>query len=739
MERHGWTFLVLEEGTGPRASLMRRVAGLLPEEEGRATVLLDEGIRLDAAVGALREVARTALSAGRGCLRMALAGSGSPNGRRPSAAQRLTERLGIQVLAPDGSVVVLPDGSLFLVHPDGPMSGAGRWVRFSEGRVTGEESPWFPQPSWARWGTDVPDGAHGVRAVAVPAGWLLCHDPGLPHPAVSPEDLAFAVPADDTWCTVIVGRPGQPPVPDEAVTGWMGALDPRLRQRAALVAWGPQPRRPNGIGRLSAVARGLGEEASAWTGLPLLDGDGVRYVVVCDSAGRPSWRPPARRLRCLPGERPTVTSWTPLPESFPPSAEAIPGRPTFRTESDWRVEIVPQGLWVRPPLVCDPDLPAGVLGSEPDPDRAFLLVGAEGHPLPRTTWPTVNSLLGVLEPEVRERLWMVVLGQVAPAVLSAGATLADRWKVRWVGPGDSSDALPGTEPLPLGEIHLARGTGTVRDRPEGGPAPVPGTTTVVSREPVPSRDSDVTAQPAPPARGGPAWLNGHRTADDDARTALKSLLGPALDLMTVAVALSGPPCDGQAQALPTIDHVALRAWLTGWQVDARHLDEWLREGGAAEHRGYALCVASALEHLPRYEGLAVRPAPRDTDLGGLSPGQVLREPGFVLACPGPVDWSEPVGAEYVLWCRSARRIDRLPDRTPGPVVALTAGTSFRVLRVETEGRVFLEELPAGGERDATVLDRLLEALARTPVARTPPAHPGTDLPIGTDSTGSPHV
>jgi hypothetical protein len=694
LERHGWTFLVLDEQTGQHASLLRRVAGLLPEEDGRATVLLADGIRLDTAAGALREVAGTALSAGRNCLRMALAGSGRTCGRRPCAAQRLAERLGIQILAPDGSVVVLPDGSLFLVHPDGPLSGVGRWVRFCEGRVTGEENARFPSPSWSRWTTDVPESVgHGVRAMAIPSGWLLCHAPGHPHGtvapgdrAVHPEDPSFAVPADDTWCTVIVGRPEQPPVPDEAVADWLSALDPLLRQRIALAEWGPQPHRPEGNGRLAAVAEALGEEISAWTGLPLLDGDGVRYVVVCDAVGRPSWRPPARRLRCLPGGPVSVTSWDPLPDAFPPSPEALPGRPMFRTETDWQVEIVPQGMWVRPPRTGEQDLPEELHGFQPDPDRALMLVGAQGHPLPRTIWPTVNSLLGVLEPETRERLWVRALGQASPAVLSAGEALADRWNVRWIGPGAAT---------------------------------------------VPKPD------------GAPAQLDGRERADDSARAALKALLGPALDLMTVAVALSGPPCEGvDTTAVPTIDQVALRAWLTGWQVGSRHLDEWLRSGGGAEHRGYALCVVSALEHLPRYEGLAVRPIAQGTDLSRLRTGQVLREPGFVVACPGPVDWSEPVEAQYLLWCRSARRIERLPDRTPGPLVALAAGTSFRVLRVDPEGTVLLEELPTQGTASApagAALDDLRRALTGSPVSRRPPGHPSMGLSIGTDSAGNPYV
>jgi hypothetical protein len=175
------------------------------------------------------------------------------------------------------------------------------------------------------------------------------------------------------------------------------------------------------------------------------------------------------------------------------------------------------------------------------------------------------------------------------------------------------------------------------------------------------------------------------------------------------------------------------------------------------------CANSGLRRLPSVRGPVFSPA--QLPAGGVAvyvTGAILVEPSLVSATSSP---SVTFGSdgEYVIWSETGKRIAALAVQAPPHEVMFTAGTTFRILRVDaapTAPRVFLRELagalrPANGAGpqspppaastpdalDRKVLDKLVTAAyARDGTAdgqRATAEWPRPALPIGLDNSGAP--
>ncbi|SFF47388.1 hypothetical protein SAMN05216251_115115 [Actinacidiphila alni] len=292
--------------------------------------------------------------------------------------------------------------------------------------------------------------------------------------------------------------------------------------------------------------------------------------------------------------------------------------------------------------------------------------------------------------------------------------------------------------------------------PEHGPLPDDGPTTPHERAaPSPGAPNRTASEglraPAPRVIAHLPVAPGRLSVPSE-HLALRGLLGGRWDRHASAVeraltALPGLRAAADRGLGP--DLVAVHAYLTAAGSDGRDEDEhglndaWLtaalgrRDGRAL---AYLCCLASGLNRLPSYRGVAARPA------GVLDAGSRLLLPGEELAEPGPVAAATVAKAypampddHYLFWSATGRRVASLTEPGPGPVsgpaeVVFGPGSRFRVLKVtERAGAtvILLRELAAGappsvpGRLDASdtrVLDRLLDA-TELPTAQGTGAEP----------------
>ncbi len=174
-----------------------------------------------------------------GLVRLAVSGAGDEDDSGHIPAAVLAQRVGVEVVAPLGGVVVVPGGTLF--------AGAG-WRRFGVGATAVSDSDGldavagrrFPVPGWQAGLDTVADegpSAGLVRAV-IPAGlWLY---PDVPD-QVTPvwDDLVFAVPVDVDRPMLLVGRPGVPAPDPEAVVAVADRLPRAVWGNLVIVPYGP--------------------------------------------------------------------------------------------------------------------------------------------------------------------------------------------------------------------------------------------------------------------------------------------------------------------------------------------------------------------------------------------------------------------------------------------------------------------------------------------------------------------
>ncbi|WP_026301662.1 discoidin domain-containing protein [Salinispora arenicola] len=438
------------------------VARSLPVAAGEVTVLgqLGEPPEWSAVTEALSGVGASGV-----LVRLAVSGAGSEDGAGPAPAAVLAQRVGVDVLAPVGLVVMVPGGTLF--------ADAG-WRRFGAGSAVSldgdrevESGRRLPAPDWELGLDSLDEGVlpAGLVRKVIPAGtWLY---PGsLDQPATEWDDLAYTIAVDANQPVLLVGRPGAA-VPDpDAVVAAADALPRSVRGCLIVVPFGPGAVVCAQVSE--KLARRWGRTVTMATGLPIVHRDNRLLPVAVDAKGSGRWSPPVPQLSFPPSGRPSPAG----PVEFLVGLSQIePG--AYRITARWAVEVVQSGLWLRP--LSSGELTPAVRERPWQAEQVAIAVGLPGHPLDADARLAIRELLARMPAMVRRRVeWspreaealasghtrarnrpdiMLVLGRTGPptwwqadervfsVVIAIGETGQAHTEAGEVGPGELGELI----------------------------------------------------------------------------------------------------------------------------------------------------------------------------------------------------------------------------------------------------------------------------------------------------------
>ncbi|MCY0949247.1 hypothetical protein [Streptomyces sp. H27-S2] len=408
-------------------------------------------------------------------------GVGSGSGSRgrsvesPAVAQRIADAWELEVIAPDGTVLCVPGGGLF-VH--GPPGGDHGWWSFRPGAAPVPLGLRHPAPAWRPGPGRLPSRTRGGCVVEeIPAGVLIRSGDG---PALLPGDLCYAVPVDSQGPLLVLGVPDGEDVGAEDVSDVVAAL-PQEARAALRVAPGG---RRDVLGAGQSAADLVGAGVVVYSGLPLFaetgpaPGEVVRSMVI-GRDGAPRWQPFVDSVLCAPGaSEPSLLRWSP-----PLPGAGAADRGVVHLSDRWQVAVSRAGL-----MVGGRDDAAQPLAARPvDAEGPAIEVGRPGEELDTSLWPALSELLDWLEPDLRLRARLHVHGKA----LDGGRELrrlAARHGVRSVRfasfgrhaegaprPGEPQVTPPGTRPAPLPVAAPTAPTAptTVGASPASAPVPHP--------------------------------------------------------------------------------------------------------------------------------------------------------------------------------------------------------------------------------------------------------------------------
>ena len=315
--------------------------------------------------------------------RLAMPGMGAA-GRE--LAGRLAQELTATVETPSRDLVLAPGGALF---------AADGWLRHTPDGAAVLAGRRSPEPRWEddvdRLCGDAHALAPGHLLLPLPAGiWLLPHMPDTPLPDL--DDPAYSIPMDGARPVLLVGRPGQPEPPEEAIRAVVGGLASRVRRRLVLAPYGPGTTTAAAAAQLAAET---GQPVLVHTGLPVLAADGrpTSVAVEADGAG---WEPLATALTFPPTGLPQPTGPVRGLDDYPAIESHL-----FGIGEGWVAEVTQSGLWVRPP---GQETDASRVRALPwTPGVVEIVVGVPGEPPGYHVLPLLGALLARMPAETRRR------------------------------------------------------------------------------------------------------------------------------------------------------------------------------------------------------------------------------------------------------------------------------------------------------------------------------------------------
>ncbi|MGW3121599.1 hypothetical protein ACWDBW_31355 [Streptomyces sp. NPDC001107] len=611
-----------------------------------------------------------------------------------TACSLIADRLGREVLAPDGDLVPTVSGGLFVPGDDGAA-----WLRFRPGRDPEPAAQRYPKPHWefSAPARTRPVGAHAV-AQPVPAGvWLrgTDRDPLAAHHGRTVE----AAPTDPHLFLVVLGSPGTPPLSLDDVTRFWDTVLPNARPAVRFVLYGTLDA-PAGHPPAQSLADALAHPVTLYDDLPPGD-PGPPTESTCFPAGPAapecSAVPPPPSIRTesggadptMPGNASAPDTATPVPPAIGPppvhdpvhrhgeaDATDLSEAPTVRNGPRVVRDAPPADTPEPEPATAPAQLPARSSQAAPQPAAA---------PAPDLVPALAHRLVSPVAPRFR-------LESAAPEPEIVG--IDDAYVLAPAG-----DPVAGTESAPGGEA-------AVPSVSEGADA--------VRVQPVPR----AAACALPPERGIAQerdWLR--RTFNEQ----YNAVAGSVSRVMSESPGLRGRSRTEAADALT--DLVAVRLYLSG---DSRRADAAVREATAGPHIPLARCVTAGLRRLPSYRGPALlRTRLGEAERGWYREGRTATEWAFCHARtslhPGPRGGG---ATDVLIWSMTARRTSSLDPDVPDRVLFLP-GTAFRVLRTEGTAVLMRELSPSEtaqhGRDDVAAkldeiavkgLEKILDALER---------------------------
>ncbi|GLZ38948.1 hypothetical protein [Actinokineospora sp. NBRC 105648] len=346
-------------------------------------------------------------------------------------ARRLADRLGVEVVAPDGELLPLAAGHTFVAGPDaGWVSHGGKTDRRRTGRR-------FPEPWWQpHLPAELPT---GVREI--PLG-LWIRAAGGPDRAVDP--ILDALPDPDRP-TLVAGAPGEPAPSPLAVAALLRSFPADVRDGVVLTCYGTD------LAQL--VADALGSTVRALHGVPIDQGlpvddaftPGTPGPTWLDSEGTPRWRPFAVESVYRPGHAPVLDRWV---APVPTMTLLAPAR--YRLAPGWSLDVIARGLLARPD--AHPVEPAWLTQTTDHPE---LVLAA---PVPDTVHAALVAVTAGLPSATRELL------RITPATPSAAASAARLRTAERLPAARSSDV--DTPTIVLTRSQLSRAIAEPRSTPQ---------------------------------------------------------------------------------------------------------------------------------------------------------------------------------------------------------------------------------------------------------------------------------
>ncbi|WP_410604750.1 hypothetical protein [Amycolatopsis sp. lyj-90] len=641
-----------------------------------------------------------------------------------SAAQALSDRVGLPVYCPDGAMLVGPTGVIFL-----PPESSEGWAVCTPVQSPTFQGRRYPVPAWEGQVASSPFrvGA-ATSAEPLPAGlWFHTEGPEAWLEA-SRAKLIRWLRVSPHECTVVLGAHGVSPLPLADVAQWWAAVPQEVRARVRFFCFG-EFAVTEGDSSGQALADALGEEVVCYAGFPIGSPD-LPEAFVLRRDGTHGVRAFADQLAYQPRPDPAADPVGPhVRRSRHPGENLVEDRPgIYRHESGAVIEVVQAGLWVRP-------------------------LGEPAHATAVRTMPADPAALLVFHDPAEQELAVRVIDELPYKLRDVTKT------VSVASPADLSRTSAGIEAVPAAPL-----------------TPLPRLSELLRRQVAPATTATVVADPDIAARLEPASV----PVDDDAvsvtmeipQTSSKPPLSESAEstefllpsVMAEKRSVWQPVPDPEQRALPAtagftvqqsfvrdgresafdalsdrvegvmrrfspnrkvsekslIAAVAAGLYLAGEDPD---VDVGLRLGKAGPHVDFGRCVAAGMTKFPLHRKAAATVIePEDGLWDLLEGGRILREWGFFHARTvlGP---AESGSTDLVIWSLTGRLTASIEpvNESVADRVVFPPGTSFKVLESvkpdgAQRGRILVRELAAAeaAEGDKSVgRDDLVRAALRT--------------------------